>query len=286
MLTKDFWEEQFIQNLRNNHVVAWGDSDAFYRNPKYCHVYDKLWLGKTYSKLKTWDLEKEMPDQFPVYVKPRHNFYGLSKDSYVADSLEEIEDIDKMIAQEMAIGTHYSTDYVINRGSIVDSWTFIGHKNFYNDFILWESHPFPDQIRQTIRKILPFYTGICNVESIDGKIIEMHLRGSLQFYDICGGLLEQMPEFMLNGKYKKTGFEKTYSKVLRTRHDGYVTAKKLPEKPSMVRSLQLCTTKGEKLSVDDPGSYRRRFAVINGTDLKAIENYATMLRGNIFVGDF
>lgn len=285
MIAKDKWEEQYIQNLRNNHVVAWGDADAFFRNPRFCHVYDKLWLGKTHSGLKTWDLENEIPDRFPVIVKPKHNFDGLSKDCYVADALEEIEDVDKMIAQEMAQGTHYSTDYILKGGNIIDSWTFVGHKNFYNDFILWESHPFPDKIRTKIQKILPFYNGVCNVESIDGRIIEMHLRGSLQFYDICGGLLKQLPEYMLKGIYTPTKYEKTYSKVLRTRHDGYVTVKNLPEKPLAVRSLQLCSTPGDKLSEDDPGAYRRRFAVINGTNLTEIEQYARLLRGSISIGE-
>lgn len=280
---KDKWEEAYIKNLRNADFLAWGDEEAFYRYPKHNFIYDKYLLSKTTKTLKVWDLEKEIPNKYPVYVKPKTNFFGLGKDSYVAFSKDEIEDVTGLIAQEFAEGTHYSTDFVLDRGKVIDCWTFVGHKNFYNDFTLWESVPFPDSIRQYVENLLHDYTGICNFESINGKIIEGHLRGSLQFFDICGGLLEQMPKFIDKGTYTPVKFKNSYSKVLRTRHDGYVTIKKLPRKPKSVASLQLAHESKLKLSTCDPSSFRKRFAVINGFNLKDIENYAISLRGNIFI---
>jgi len=280
---KDIWEELYIKNLKDADVLAWGDSDAFYRYPKYNYIYDKYLLSKITNTIKVWDLEKEIPNQYPLIIKPKTNLFGLSKDSYVAFSEDEIEDIQGMIAQEFAQGTHYSTDYVLLRGKVIDSFTFIGHKNFYNDFILWESQEFPDIIKSHIESCLNDYTGVANFESINGKIIEGHLRGSLQFYDICGGLLSKLPDLIKTGNYVPVKFEKTYSKVLRTRHNGYVKIKNLPRLISGLRSIQLCHSPNEKLSITDPGSYRRRYCIINGTNLKQIDNFTKMLKGNIFI---
>lgn len=280
---KDSWEEQYINNLKNADVLAWGDCDAFYRYPSYSHIYDKLLLSKLTRTIKVWDLEKEIPDQYPLMIKPKTNLFGLSKDSYVAFSEEEIEDIIGMIAQEFVEGSHYSTDYVLDRGKIIDSYTFIGHKNFYNDFILWESVPFADNIKDSVEDVLKGYTGIANFESINGKIIEAHLRGSLQFYDICGGMLAQMPEYVLNGKYEPVKYKNTYSKVLRTRHDGYVHVKALPKKPQEITSVQLCFENTKKISKTDPAGYRKRYCIINGYNLNSIQQYIKLLKGNIFI---
>jgi hypothetical protein len=41
-------------------------------------------------------------------------------------------------------------------------------------------------LRDLIQAQLPGYTGLCNVEMIGGKVIEMHLRGSNGFFDFYG----------------------------------------------------------------------------------------------------
>lgn len=41
-------------------------------------------------------------------------------------------------------------------------------------------------LRAFIQAQLPGYTGLCNVEMIGGKVIEMHLRGSNGFFDFYG----------------------------------------------------------------------------------------------------
>lgn len=285
---KDTWEENYIKNLRNANLLAWDDSEAFYRYPKYSHIYDKFLLSKLTGNSRVWDLEALIDlnsIKYPVFVKPKMNLFGLGKDSYAAFSFDEIEDTNGMIAQELFKGTHYSTDYVLHNGKVIDSFTFIGHKNFYNDFILWESNPFPDKIKNKVEDVLPDYTGIANFESIDGHIIEGHLRGSLQFFDICGDLLGQMPAYYKDGSYNKVKFIKSYSKVLRTRRDGYLKVKSLPKKLPNITSIQLTYDPSVKLSTTDPSGFKKRYCVINGTCLSEINNYATLLKDRIFIGD-
>jgi len=275
----DKWEAKYIQNLKDKESIAWDDEEAYLRYPKWNFIYDKQILSNmAINTPKTWDLTLETPTTYPVYVKPRTNFYGLGKDSYVACSWDEIEDPLNSIAQQFLEGTHYSTDYVLKDGQIIDSWTFIGHKSFYNDFTLWESYPFPDAIRGDVEDLLWGYTGIANFESIGGVIIEGHLRGSLQFYDISGGMLSKMPQFVNTGTYSPGKFKKTYSKVLRTKHSGKIEFSRVPYKPKGVTSVQLCYEPGVPLNVTDPGAFRHRYAVINGTNKKIIDSYAKNLR--------
>jgi len=282
LIKKDSWEENFIINLKDADLVPWGDNDAFYRYPKYSHIYDKYLLTKVINSLKVWDLEKEIPTKFPVIVKPKVNLFGLGKNSYVADNVEEIEDCEGLVAQEFVEGTHYSTDFVLDRGKIIDSFTFIGNKNYYGDFILWESIPFSDKIKNNVEDVLPDFTGICNFESIDGNIIEGHLRGSLQFFDICGGMLEQMPKYFKSGDYTPVKFEKTYSKVLRTRHDGLLVVNNIPKKVQHIRSVQLCFEKNTPLSATDPNSFRKRYCVVNSDNVNQMERYSEELRNNVY----
>lgn len=281
----DPWEYQYISQLKDNDVLAWEDEEAFYRYPKYSHVYDKYFIGKTYSGLKTWDLEKETPTEFPVVIKPKTNLFGLGKDCYIANSAEEIEHVVGMIAQEFTDGLHYSTDYVLKDGKIIDSFTFTGYKNFYNDFTLWESYAFPDRISMRVESILDGYTGLANFESVEGRIIEGHLRGSLQFYDISGGLLQQMPKFIKTGQYDKVTYEHTFSKVCRTYRKGHMSVKSIPKKDSSIRSVQLCYEPNKSLVETNPGGHRKRWAVINGTDLTKIDNYGKMLRQGVVIDE-
>lgn len=271
----DPWERQYIDNLKDTDQLAWDDFTAWNRYPKYSWVYDKEALAK-FTGLLTYDLEKEIPDSayYPYIVKPRTNFTGLSKDAYVVDSEDEIEDWEGMIAQKFIEGHQGTADLILLDGVILDKFAFTTHKNFYGEIKLFESNPFlPLSVADTIRKLFGGYTGVVNVEYIEGKVIEIHLRPSLQFYDICGGLIEQLPKFIKEGKWEKVKFSKTYSKIYRTKHDGFPEVKSLPQKPKGVSSVQFCWEDGKKISESDPSIGRNRYMVVNGTSLEDIQNF-------------
>jgi len=275
----DRWEAKYIYNLPGYQNLAWSDKEAFYRYPKWNHIYDKLVLSK-FTGVTTFDLELEFPSMFPVVVKPRRNFEGLSKNCYIASSADEVEDFAGYIAQELLDGYQCTTDYVLREGVIIDQFSFVTHKNNYGEIKCFSSTPFsPNDVSAKIRVMFQGYTGVLNVESINGRIIEIHLRPSLQFYDVCGGLIEQLPTFYDKGIWDKVNFEQTYSRVFRTRHDGKVREVKMPNgMPSEVRSVQLCYEEGVPLSSTDPSLFRKRYLVINGTDLTKIEDFAKTIR--------
>lgn len=276
----DQWELQYIKNLKDNHLLAWDDETAWSMYPKYNWVYDKMLLSNI-TGIPTWDLEKEVPTVFPVVCKPKTNFCGLSKGAYIASSIDEVEDFEGYIAQKYLNGTQFSTDILLNRGEIVDYFTFITHKNNYDELKMFSSTPFTNN--RVINKVAFFlkdYIGVCNVEYIDNHIIEIHLRPSLQFFDICGGFIKQIPEFIKNPDNfkKKSKFEQTFSRVFRTRFNGVPEVLKLPTPPSEVRSVQLAWEDGYKLSKTDPSLFRKRYLIINGDDLQKIEDYSKTIK--------
>jgi len=271
----DAWEEQYIKNLKDKDLLAWSDRAAWYRYPKHSWVYDKQALAH-FTGLTTYDLEREIPDKayYPYIVKPRTNFSGLSKDAYVVSSEDEIEDWEGMIAQEFLEGHQGTSDIVLLDGVILDSFSFTTHKNYYSEIKLFESNPFlPLSVADKVRQLFGDYTGVINVEYIDNRIIEIHLRPSLQFYDICNGFISLLPNFYKTKKWEKVPFIKSYSRVYRTKHDGTPEIKTMPPKPEKVSSVQLCWEDGKPISETDPSIGRNRYMVVNGFDLQVIESF-------------
>lgn len=273
------WEWQFISNLKDKELVAWCDEEAMTMYPKYSWVYDKQLLSNS-AGLTCHDLSKELPKSYPVIIKPRVNLEGLSKDCYIATSEDEIEDYDNFIAQELVQGPQFSVDFIMLNGEIKGFFAFQSHKSAYGEIKLFSSSPFFSAlVQQDITRALNGYTGVGNVEYIGHKIIELHLRPSLQFYDICGGFISKMPEFIRTKVVPSFKFERTFSRVFRTRFDGHPEALKIPsKKPSTVRSVQLAWKDGKKLSETDMSLFRRRYLIINGTDINDIEEYGKQFK--------
>lgn len=278
-LTKDPWEEQYIKNLKNSDVLSWGDSEAYDRYPKLNWIYDKYLLLKTLGQ-PVWDLEKEIPNKYPVIVKPRKNLFGLGKDCYFASFPSQIEKVVGMIAQPILTGQHISTDYVLINGKIGGMTSFIGYKDEYKEFYLWERTPYTAKINHIIQNLFKEHTGVVNVETIGGKLIEAHIRPSLQFFDIDGGLQSQLPKVVLERKFERPKWYSSYSYVARTLHKGKINVKNIPNKPKSIKSVQIAYD-GTSLSSTDPSAFRKRYAIINGTDLTQIEKYVNLLKRNI-----
>lgn len=278
MNQSDKWEFSYVSNLPDAKYVVWDDASAFLSYPKHNYVYDKLLLSQ-HGGVKCWDLEKELPSLYPVFVKPRMNFDGLSKNAYIAHSPDEIEDYQGYIAQEYLQGMQFTTDLLVDGGNVKAHYTFITQTNTYGEIKLFTSTPFFNpRVAHRLKNILKGFTGPVNVEYIDDKIIEIHLRPSLQFADICGGFTQAVPEFVISGKIKPIQFEQTFSRVYRTRHDGKPSVLELPDKPEAVRSVQFTWEDNKKLSETDPSLFRKRYMVVNGTDLSEIEKFGSEVR--------
>lgn len=271
----DPWEYELISDLDDLELVAWTDEEALSRYPEYKWLYDKYELSNRLDSLRSWDLEKEEPDEYPVIIKPKINLLGMGMGARKIDRAKQLpSDRTGLMAQKFAKGLHFSTDYIVRDKKVIDSRTFLCKKN---DLVFWcfESVGYFNKSIIDFIESLRFDHGVINVESIDKYIIEVHLRPSVQFADIDGGLVRQIPRFMKTGEWDKTRYVTSYSRVYRQPDNAIVSlTAPLPWKPLTVKSVQKTWLENKPLGACVQDEFSFRYLVINGTDIADIEAYA------------
>ena len=275
----DPWEWAYIEGLPDVDVVPWTDEIAFERNPQYRRVYDKLYL----AELQRQKVKQKGLAPSGWYVRPRVNLSGMGRGT--TKSLLPSRIRPGTFAQQPLSGPHLTADLIVLDGKIKDSFTFKAHYAG-NSFCLFESLPrVVNPVAVALAEpLLPGYTGVVNVETIGSVVLEMHLRPSLQFFDISGGLLRRLPELYLSGLWPFPVIqEKTYSLVIRQPGDSTFTRKPNVGRLSSVRSIQYCFVEDMPLSTFSQDEYSFRAAVVNGTDLESMHNMAEWIREELLL---
>ncbi|MFM8532815.1 MAG: hypothetical protein ACKOEC_04405, partial [Acidimicrobiia bacterium] len=172
------------------------DSDAWTWNPQHRWVYDKLAVAL--SQNLSAAPHGVAPTEYPVFSKPIYNLKGMGVGSGV---LRNAEDYAARYQPghfwvELLTGDHVSSDVAIVDG--VPKW-WRHARGIASDpkdggdgtFDYWEigdaAEPAIEQgCGDWCRKNLAGYTGMINVETIGGRIIEVHLRFADQWPDLYG----------------------------------------------------------------------------------------------------
>lgn len=277
----DPWYLQYIKQLKYPNLIKFTDKEAYKKFKEDRWVYDRCKLSKKLEN-EVYDLSKELPKKYPVIVKPRINFYGMGKGAYRAYSEKDIISRQGMVAQPFYAGEHITIDLAFYKGVFVDSFSFLAHKDKNGSFELFESiEPqiwYPLEVFRWLKK----GSFILNVEVIDRYVIEAHLRPSMQYFDISGGLVskfvQQLGDDVSVADYKSSVFEKTYSKVIRIDKD--LKIKRFPEVkiPKGVRSIQYCWEIGKSLSDFSQDEKSFRLAVLNGQNLDILNELAEKVK--------
>ncbi len=271
------WDKELIYTIPNFFYIPWSDDEAMVYHHQHNWVYDKHILAIKQS-IESYNLDLESPKNYPVFCKPRINPSGMSLGAYICKRKADLPEDYGYVAQELLEGIQYTTDYVIKKGKVLDQFSFISHKDKKGSFTLFEStrkkHKYNEQF---IEQYFKDYCGVMNIENIGNKIIEIHLRPSMQFIGICGGLIEQLPNYYDTGKWKKIKWEKTYSKPIRVKEDFIPVYKDSVKLFESVTYIQKCWYEGKPLSygTNDENSYR--IFVVNGKCLQDIENTEKLL---------
>lgn len=283
-LLLDPWFKQYIDELRieEKQAIAWTDYEAVTRYPEYAWVYDKYMLNCQLDQDVWLDVNLGYDDEIPknIFVKPRVNLKGMGTGAYTSTRAEEAEEDNKgdFIIQPIYKGTHYSVDIIVNNGQIVDMFGFIAHKNDRGSFTYFESvekSNLPKCLNKAV-SLLNKYVGVINIECIGENVIEMHLRPSMDFYDISGGIIKQAINFVRYGLIiEPISFEQTYCVVFRLRRDcrpftkaSFIKATERP--PTPIKSVQFCwEADGDWLGYFDQDGCSYVLMRVNGTDKKA-----------------
>jgi hypothetical protein len=189
----DPWRLQYFDKVAcPKHVrIPTEDADAWTWYPEERWIYDKLKIAQSQ------DLPSAPhgvpPESFPVFSKPVFNMKGMGVGSRViADAAE----LDQHYApghfwMSLLKGEHVSTDCAI-AGGRARWWRHTTGEPFGEGmFACWTIHAdarpaLEAYLGKWIGRHLPNYCGMINFETIDGRIIEAHLRFADQWPDLYG----------------------------------------------------------------------------------------------------
>lgn len=252
------------------------DGDAWVWYPKYKWVYNKLEIAESQDlPCGPHGLD---PQNFPVFSKPIYNMRGMGAGSRIFRTLKEYKHLQRPGHFWMPLfeGEHVSTDVAVVDGE-AKWWRHvigesIGDGMFDAWTVLAESRPeIEAYCGDWIRRRLPGYTGMMNLETIGARIIEAHLRFSDQWPDLYGrGWLDALVRLYAEGKWNYADDDRRdgYSVVLfgghgiSYKHPPRALVDELRETPG-VTSIQITFHEDRPPSAHSmpPGGFR--LAIVN-----------------------
>jgi hypothetical protein len=189
----DPWRSQYFENAvcPADVFIPTEDSDAWTWNPTHRWVYDKLAVALSQGLVAA--PHGVAPQNFPVFSKPIYNLKGMGVGSRALLSPRDYADAYQPghFWSTLLAGDHVSTDIVLVDGA-PQWWRHArGITSGEGTFDYWEvqAEAAPDVetwCDAWCRRHLNGYTGMLNVETIDARIIEAHLRFADQWPDLYG----------------------------------------------------------------------------------------------------
>jgi hypothetical protein len=291
----DPWRLQYFSHVRTAADISTEDSDAWQWYPAHRWVYDKLAVAL--SQGLDAGPHGAPPPGFPVFSKPIVNLKGMGIGSRV---LTSPADYAKYAApghfwMTLLRGRHVSSDLAVVGGE-PRWWRHVtGKPAGEGTFDYWTVHAEADAEIEArcgawVRKHLAGYTGMLNLETIGGTIIEVHLRFADQWPDLYGpGWVEAVVRLYEKGSwdFADKGRCGGYSVVLfgpngvSYRHPPPALVDEI-KCSAGISSVQI--TFHEDLAPErhsmPPGGFR--LAVVNGFDLAAALAARARLKAHFF----
>ena len=292
----DPWREQYFQHAAcpPDVNIPTEDSDAWRWYQEHSYVYDKIVVAFTQGL--DAGPHGVPPPKFPVFSKPIVNLKGMGIGSRVLHTRAEYEK--SLTAGHMWMtlleGRHVSTDVAVVRGE-PQWWRHVtGTPGGEGTFDHWTIHAAPDPAIEDycgawIRAHLDGFTGIINIETIGGRIIEVHLRMSDQWPDLLGaGWVDSVIRLYHEGVWDFAEADRRdgYSVVLfgphgpRYRHPPSELVDQVRAMPD-VSSVQITfhEDKAPEQHAMPPGGFR--LAIVNAWSLQAGLAGREMLRSHV-----
>jgi len=280
----DPWREQYFSDAACpvDVKIPTEDYDAWQWYPKHRHVYDKIAVAFSQGLIAA--PHGVPPPKFPVFSKPIVNLKGMGVGSRVLRTRAEYEEHVKPGHMWMTLleGRHLSTDVAIVAGEACWWRHVTGAPAADGTFDHWIVHAanepeIENRCRLWIRRHLDGFTGIVNLETIAGRIIEVHLRMSDQWPDLYGrGWVDSVVRLYQEGVWNFPDVERRdgYSVVLfgphgpRYRHPPSALVNHVRQMPG-VSSVQITfhEDRPPERHAMPPGGFR--LAIVNAWTLPA-----------------
>ncbi|HEX9879785.1 MAG TPA: hypothetical protein VGB25_06285, partial [Candidatus Binatia bacterium] len=280
----DPWRMQYFEGVAcpENVIIPTDDEYAYVLYPAHRWVYNKLLLCETQG------LEHAphgpLPPSFPVFSKPIYNLRGMGAGCKLIESAEqyELEQDPGSMWMPLLNGEHVSSDAALVDGKPL-WWRHTVAKALEKGmFDYWTVHAEPHPAIEShcgawLEQHLRGYSGVVNLETIGGTIIECHLRLADQWVDLNGpGWLDSVVELYVHKRWsfadedRRTGYSICLfgGHGLRYRKVDRSAVAELRTRPGL-SSIQITfhEDKPPKAHAMPPGGFR--LAVINCWDLEA-----------------
>ena len=202
------------------------DSDAWSWNPRHRWVYDKLAVATSQGLAAA--PHGVAPVSYPVFSKPIYNLKGMGVGSRALGSASDYADAYRPghFWTELLVGDHVSSDVAVADG-VPQWWRHArGLASGDGTFDHWRIESDADRAVEQwcgvwCRRHLGGYTGMVNLETIGGRIIEVHLRFADQWPDLYGaGWVQALVGLHVDGTWRFDDTERRtgYSVVLFVPH--------------------------------------------------------------------
>ena len=164
-------------------VIPTTDGLAYDLVPEFRWVYNKLLIAEIQGIACGPHKTNPAAHLFPIFSKPIYNLGGMGAD---AREIKTLQDYWQSLTpghmwSEFLRGEHYSSDIAVVDGQ--PRWFSLtrGAPGPKQTWDYWEvnvpvSASLWQAITAFIKTHLTTYTGMLNIESIEGKVIEVHLR--------------------------------------------------------------------------------------------------------------
>jgi len=284
IIERDPWRDQYFENVPcpDDVLIPTDDEHAYEFYPEHRWIYNKLLICD--SQGLPGAPHGVPPQRFPVFSKPIYNMHGMGVGGRLIHDSTELDH--NMHAGHMWMealeGEHVSTDAIVIGGE-VQWWRHttgrtLGEGVFDYWTVLADDKPeLEDYCGRWLRKHLQGYSGAVNIETIGGRIIEVHLRFADQWPDLYGtGWLDSVVELYRNRRWRYPDDDRRqgYSVVLFGAHG--VSYSKPPDKlvndirkREHVSSVQITFHPDlpAELHAMPPGGFR--LAIVNCWNLEA-----------------
>jgi hypothetical protein len=190
---RDPWRLQYFTDVEcpGDVFIATDDADGYLWNPAHRWVYNKLTIAESQGlECAPHGVD---PPHYPVFSKPIFNLDGMGVGSRRLSSVE-----DYAVARQpghmwmrLLEGEHVSSDAAVVDGKMRWIRHVLGLARTGGTFDYWTIEDRPRPILESycarwIESFMAGYTGMLNIESIDDRIIEVHLRFADQWPDLYG----------------------------------------------------------------------------------------------------
>ncbi len=281
---EDPWRMQYFAGVAcpAEVIIPTEDGDAYMLFPRFRWLYNKMLVAE--SQGIEHAPHGYPPSHYPVFSKPIYNMRGMGAGSRLLRSEREYLRLQEPghFWMELLHGEHVSTDCAVLNGDPRWWRHSTGREIGAGMFDFWTIHAEPRPPLEAycgawVRQHLAGYTGMLNLETIGGRIIEVHMRFADQWPDVYGpGWVQALVGLYARGEWtfadeaRRAGYSVVLfgSHGLRYRHPP-------PEQVAEVRALPHITSvqitfhdgRPPRAHAMPPGGFR--LCIVNGWDLEA-----------------